>query len=69
MNLCGFWYRTFMRLAHRFDWHYAPVIGPLLPDGSYQRWCKWCGFRQSFWISLNGSVVFCEQENPDAPQT
>lgn len=31
--------------------HYAPVIGPLSPpfeDGrNYQRWCKWCGFRQS----------------------
>jgi hypothetical protein len=50
----GFWrvlyyrvlYRPMMRLAHRYDWHYAPVIGPF-EDGSTQRWCKWCGFRQS----------------------
>lgn len=35
-------------LAHKFDWHYAPVHGPSYPDGSYQRWCQWCGFRQSY---------------------
>lgn len=46
MNL----YRLVMKLAHRYDWHYAPIIGPLSPDGTYQRWCKWCGFRQSFTI-------------------
>lgn len=39
-------YRAHMRLAHRFNWHYAPMIGPF-PDGSTQRWCQWCGFRQS----------------------
>lgn len=43
-------YRTVMRLAHRWNWHYAPVIGPLEPgDGNdFQRWCHWCGFRQDF---------------------
>lgn len=39
-------------LAHRFNWHYAPVIGPIdgHPDGKdrYQRWCQWCGFRESY---------------------
>jgi hypothetical protein len=47
MRLYWFGYRWFMRLAHKFDWHYAPVIGPF-DDGRYQRWCKWCGFRESF---------------------
>jgi hypothetical protein len=43
-------YRTVMKLAHRFNWHYAPIIGPLQPgDGrDFQRWCQWCGFRQDF---------------------
>jgi hypothetical protein len=40
----AFVYRTIMRLAHRFNWHYAPEIGPL-EDGRTQLWCKWCGFR------------------------
>lgn len=43
-----FFYRNLMLLAHKFDWHHAPVIGPISPDGDYQRWCTWCGFRQSF---------------------
>ena len=47
MTLRGMLYRALMRLAHRFDWHYAPKIGPL-QDGSTQRWCQWCGFRQSY---------------------
>lgn len=41
-------YRPLMRLAHRFNWHYAPEIGPLAPDGTYQKWCKWCGLRMSY---------------------
>lgn len=40
-----FLYRPLMRFAHRFNWHYAPIIGPIDPGGVYQRWCKWCGFR------------------------
>ena len=43
----GFFYRLLMRLAHRFDWHYAPEFGPF-EDGSTQKWCQWCGFRQSY---------------------
>lgn len=38
-------YRHIMRLAHYFGWHYAPVRGPYLPGGEYQRWCQWCGLR------------------------
>ncbi len=40
-------YRLVMRIAHRFDWHYAPMIGPL-NDGATQRWCQWCGFRETY---------------------
>lgn len=36
-------YRVVMRLAHRFNWHYAP---PIYPDGDTMLWCKWCGFRE-----------------------
>jgi hypothetical protein len=38
-----------MMLMHRLDWHYAPEIGPIAPDMSYQLWCKWCGLRMSFY--------------------
>lgn len=37
-------YRVLMRLAHRFNWHYAP---PIYPEGDTQLWCKWCGLRQT----------------------
>ena len=37
-------YRVVMKLAHRFNWHYAP---PIYPEGDTQLWCKWCGFRQT----------------------
>lgn len=47
MNIRGRIYRLIMKIAHRFDWHYAPIIGPF-EDGSTQRWCKWCGFRESY---------------------
>lgn len=40
----GFFYRLIMRIAHRFNWHYAP---PIYPEGDTQLWCKWCGFRQT----------------------
>jgi len=36
-------YRWFMRLAHKHDWHYAP---PIYPGGSLMLLCHWCGFRQ-----------------------
>lgn len=48
MTVYGFFYRNLQRLLHHFDLHYAPVHRPILPDGDYQRWCQWCGFRQSF---------------------
>lgn len=39
-----FIYRHLMRLAHRYNWHYAPIIGPM-DDGKRFRWCHWCGMR------------------------
>lgn len=38
----GWFYRLTMKIAHRFNWHYAP---PIYPDGDTMLWCKWCGFR------------------------
>ena len=40
----GFFYRLVMRVAHRYNWHYAP---PIYPENDVQLWCKWCGFRQT----------------------
>lgn len=42
-------YRLVMRVAHRYNWHYAPMIGPILPEGATQRWCTWCGFRETYY--------------------
>jgi hypothetical protein len=39
-------YRTIMKIAHRYNWHYAPTHGPF-EDGSTQKWCQWCGLRQT----------------------
>ena len=39
----GYLYRLTMRIAHKYNWHYAP---PIYPDGDTQLCCKWCGFRQ-----------------------
>ena len=43
MTLYGFGYRTVMKIAHRYNWHYAP---PVYPNGDKMLWCKWCGFRE-----------------------
>lgn len=40
----GYFYRNMMKLAHKYNWHYAP---PIYPDGDTQLWCKYCGFRQT----------------------
>lgn len=44
MNIKGRLYRIIMKIAHRYNWHYAP---PIFPEGDTQLWCKWCGFRQT----------------------
>lgn len=38
----GLVYRTVMKLAHRFNWHYMP---PCYPDKDTMLWCHWCGAR------------------------
>ena len=40
----GYLYGMMMKVAHRYNWHYAP---PIYPDGDTQLWCKWCGFRET----------------------
>ena len=40
----GYLYRLTMKIAHKYNWHYAP---PIYPEGDTQLWCKWCGFRQT----------------------
>ncbi len=47
----GYLYRLTMRIAHKFNWHYAP---PIYPDGDTQLWCKWCGFRKT--IKKRGDI-------------
>jgi len=47
----GYFYRLIMRIAHKFNWHYAP---PIYPEGDTQLWCQWCGFRQT--IKRKGGV-------------
>lgn len=44
INCHGYLYRLVMRIAHKFNWHYAP---PIYPEGDTQLLCKWCGFRQT----------------------
>ena len=51
LNLYGLPYRLVSRLLHRLDLHYAPEFGPIGPDGTYRKWCKWCGLRMSFQVS------------------
>lgn len=38
-------YAPFMRLVHRWGWHYAPLqrVGQ-----HYHRRCDWCGFHETF---------------------
>ena len=49
-----------MRLAHKYDWHYAPRIGPF-EDGRTQLWCTWCGFRETQGVA-RGVSPFGEQQ-------
>ena len=49
-------YRHIMRLSHYFGWHYAPIRGPYLPGGEYQRWCQWCGLRGTVFDASKGPL-------------
>jgi len=54
LKIKSFLYYLIMKITHKYNWHYAPLI---YPDGDTQLWCKWCGFRQTIKhrnnISLN----------------
>ena len=64
--LRGFFYRLVMRVAHRFNWHYAP---PIYPENDVQLWCKWCGFRMTLpravcnnvWGYIGQEAIRCDQ--------
>jgi len=38
-------YRPLMKLAHRFNWHYAPAHIETCSDWEPIHWCEWCGLR------------------------
>ena len=48
MTIYGIIYRTIMKIAHHYNWHYAPPIGPLQPGNDMQLWCQWCGLRETY---------------------
>ena len=67
----GRFYLCFVILAHKFDWHHAPVYGPF-DDGRYQRWCQWCGLRQSYNYDprrklIPGPITLSQNCTPSAP--
>ena len=57
--LYGYFYRLLMKVAHHYDWHYAPKIGPF-EDGSYQHWCQWCGLRYTLRPAITGDKLLKE---------
>ncbi len=60
-NIKGKLYRLIMKIAHKYNWHYAP---PIYPDGDTQLWCKWCGFRQTIKKKAEkGNLLSCEVKN------
>ena len=63
-----FLHRPMMRWMHRHDFHHAPVIGPFIPDGGYQRWCHWCGFRESYRVDPRTPAARIQGEAPVNPK-
>ena len=59
INLKGRAYRLIMKIAHKYNWHYAP---PIHPEGDTVLWCKWCGFRQTI-KEKNFSGLKIERKN------
>ena len=59
----GFFYQNIMRIAHKYNWHYAP---PIYPEGDTHLWCKWCGFRQTIKTRKNNGIeTGLTQENKE----
>jgi len=75
MRIYGFFYGSMMRLAHRFNWHYAPAIGPLEDSTpkyqKYMRWCKWCGMRDTFYRipAVDAKAIFGRERFPPTKTT
>lgn len=64
MSIKGLLYRSFMKFAHRHNWHYAP---PVYPNGDTQLWCQWCGFRETIkkgkpFVGSIESMPVCESK-------
>lgn len=55
-------YRLVMRIAHKYNWHYAP---PIYPDGDTQLWCQWCGFRQTICRAGYKDVIFKDENKKE----
>ena len=64
VSLRGLMYRAIMRIAHKYNWHYAP---PIYPDGDTQLWCKWCGFSQTIKRRQNLSPIWERDVGHDDP--
>lgn len=58
MNIKGRLYRLVMKIAHKYNWHYAP---PIYPDGDTMLWCRWCGFRDV----IKKKKKLCERNETD----
>lgn len=54
---CRYLYRPAMRLAHRYNWHYAPPNTFDLYGGERNHWCQWCGLR--------GKTLGYDQNSPE----
>lgn len=54
-------HRPLMRLAHRYNWHYAP---PCYPDGDTMLWCHWCGMKYVK-PNVRGPLTVGQGTNPE----
>ena len=55
---CRYLYRPVMKVAHRYNWHYAPPsdLSPIY--GERHHWCQWCGLRgTTYKINPENSVL------------
>jgi hypothetical protein len=58
-------YSSLMKIAHKFNWHYAT---PIYPEGDTQLWCKWCGFRQTIKKVDNPAISHSRDEEKNKCQ-
>ena len=50
-------YRSFTKLAHRYNWHHVKII---YPEKDMQLWCQWCGLRQTYKLTkgIDGKIRY-----------